>query len=330
MNGQKRTNKNIYFKLLDILERSPMPRRELISAYVNTLGLSREELLDRSTGGKLNISRSTAGSAIDEMARKGIIVKVEGGVYHATEQKPVVIRNERCEKYILKLLSERPMTKSALRSELIKLFGTDKTLTERDDNKLFTATADILRRLTREGVVLYSDNTYSLPDKVEAKMEDISGMLTLKESFLSRLHKRGGEFFEVYFMTLIGRYVERHGKTVTQNTTTGGSADGGIDGVMSTEDCLGFRETIMVQTKNRQDLSSETEVRGFYGAVCARQGSRGIFATSSDFHYSAKEFIDGVDNLVGINGDRIFKMAIETSYGIKKTKDGFSVDDKII
>lgn len=325
-----KSKKSVYFKLLDILSARPMQRRELISAYTAGLGLTREEMLDRSTGGRLNISRSIAGSAIDEMQRKGIISKGADGVYTAVEQKPVVIRNERCEKHLIRLLSERAMTKPMLRDALVKLFGTDKTLTERDDSKLFAVLSDILRRLTKDGIIILSDGYYSLPERIEAKVDDISGMLTLKESFLSRLHKRGGEFFENYFMTLLGKFVERHGKTVISNSTTGGSDDGGIDGIMTTVDILGFRETIMVQTKNRSDLSSETEVRGFFGAVCARQGSRGIFATSSDFHYSAKQFLDGIDNCVGINGDDIFKMAVEVSYGIRKAKDGLFVDDKVI
>ena len=330
MRSIPRSKKSIYFKILGLLEKSPMQRRELIAAYTATLGLTKEESHDRSTGGKLNVSRSVAGSAIDEMIAKGIIGKDPEGRYIATEQKPVVIRNERCEKYLIKLLSERPMTKSMLKSSLAELFGTDKTLTERDDNQLFSVLGEVLRKLTGMGVILSSAGYYSLPERIEAKVDDISGMLTLKESFLSRLHKRGGEYFENYFMTLLGKYVEKHGKRVLTNTTTGGSDDGGIDGIMTTVDILGFRETVMVQTKNRTDLTSETDVRGFYGSVCAKQGSRGIFATTADFHYSAKEFLERIDNCIGICGTDIFKMAIETAYGIKKSKNGLIVDDKII
>ena len=106
--------------------------------------------------------------------------------------------------------------------------------------------------------------------------------------------------------------------------------DGGIDGVIKTRDELGFIETTMVQTKNRHELSSETDVRGFYGAVRAGGGTRGIFATSDDFHYSAADFLEGLDDCIGINGDRIFKMAIATEYGIKKISGKLTVDEKII
>jgi len=124
------------------------------------------------------------------------------------------------------------------------------------------------------------------------------------------------------------QYYSKKGKTVLEAYVTGGSQDGGIDGVIKTRDELGFIETVMIQTKNRVDISSETDVRGFYGAVCAQKGSRGIFATTSDFHTSAKEFIDGLDDLVGIGGDRLFALAIECSYGIKKSAGALHIDEK--
>ncbi|MBO5101060.1 MAG: restriction endonuclease, partial [Clostridia bacterium] len=72
-----------------------------------------------------------------------------------------------------------------------------------------------------------------------------------------------------------------------------------------------------------------TEVRGFYGAVCAKRGSRGIFATTSDFHTSAKDFINGLDDLVGINGDRVFALSIECAHGIKKVGEKLEIDERI-
>ncbi len=324
-------NKRIFIKILDILEGSPKYRREIINEYINSLPLTPEQKADRSTSGKANVKRSIVGAAINEMLEKGMIIRSADGVYSAHEQKPIAIRNEKCEQKILELLAERSMTKGELRQSLIRHFGTDRTLTEKDDNKLFAYMGDILRRLTKLGVIKLADRVYSLTEKVEARITDINEMLVLKENFLTALHKRGGEFFEVYFMTLLGKYYEKNGKTVTSNTTTGGSADGGIDGIIETTDGLGFRETVMVQTKNRSDTTVETTVRGFYGAVCARQGTRGIFVTSSDFHPAAISFLDSIDNCVGIDGAKIFKMACELHYGIKRSPAGkLTIDTAVI
>ena len=86
----------------------------------------------------------------------------------------------------------------------------------------------------------------------------------------------------------------------------------------------------MVQMKNRSATINETDVRGFYGAVCAKQGSRGIFATISDFHPMAQSFLDSIDNCVGVNGDKIFAMAYDTAYGIKRVEDKLTIDYEII
>ena len=325
-----KTDKKAYYKIIDILERSPKTRRALIDAYIEKLGLSREELLDKSTKSRANVERSKIGSVIDDMQKRGMIIKNSEGVYSAIDQKPVIIRKERCEEAIIKMLAVGPMTKNAIRRELQRSFGTDKTVSDRDDSKLFSYMGDALRVMVREGIIVQNEKVYSLAGRIAAKIDDINSLMTLKSAYLSRLHSRGGEFFEVYFMNLLEKYVTLWGKKVIYNSTTGGSDDGGIDGIMKTEDTLGFRETIMVQTKNRIEPTNETTARGFYGAVCAAQGSRGIFATSSDFHPQAKAFFDSLDDCVGIDGSRLFEMAIRTHYGIKKSGTELALDDKII
>ena len=155
-------------------------------------------------------------------------------------------------------------------------------------------------------------------------------LATLRSEYLTRLHGKGGEYFEHYFMNLLEKYVTLHGKTVLENTTVGGSEDGGIDGILLTKDCLGFEERILVQTKNRRLTFSEKDMRGFYGAVRAARGSRGIFATTGTFHDGAVRFLDALPDLVGIDGLRLFEMATETLYGIKKNGGKLSVDTKLI
>jgi restriction endonuclease Mrr len=131
-------------------------------------------------------------------------------------------------------------------------------------------------------------------------------------------------------MNLLEKYVTLHGKTATQNTTVGGSEDGGIDGILVTKDCLGFEERVLVQTKNRRMTFAEREIRGFYGALRAARGSRGIFATTGSFHDGAIRFLDSLPDLIGIDGYRLFEMAKETLYGIKKCGGKLAVDDKVI
>jgi len=310
------------------LKKSPLDRANLITGVIGKMGLSEDELKDKSAGSTLSNLRSKIGTTVNHMHSEGLVALDLNGRYYATSDTPVVVRIEKCEKEILSLLTQGALPKSELRTKLGERIGTSKTLTTRDDDVLSTYMGQILKRFVGEGILTLKDGVYSLSPKISARADDVNAMLTLKSDFIMRLHSKGGEFFENYFVSLMKQYYSKKGKTVLEAYVTGGSQDGGIDGVIKTRDELGFIETVMIQTKNRVDISSETDVRGFYGAVCAQKGSRGIFATTSDFHTSAKEFIDGLDDLVGIGGDRLFALAIECSYGIKKSAGALHIDEK--
>ena len=327
---RRANHSKLYRIITEALEKKSYNRKKLIASCIDALGLSREELADRSTNSQQNILRSKIGTVINEMHASGVLSLDKEGRYSLVPEKPVAVRIERCESEIIKALSVRSMTKTSLREHIKRALGADKTPSTKDDDKVFAYVGQLLKRLTEEGALTSDGMLYSLSPKFVAHADDINAMLSLKSEFLARIHRRGGEFFENYFMALIEKYVAKHGKQVIECYVTGGSEDGGIDGVLKTRDALGFRETVMVQTKNRVEITSETDVRGFYGAVCAKQGSRGIYAITSDFHPVAKKFLDDLDNCVGVNGDRLFSMALECSYGIKKTANGLLVDERII
>lgn len=323
--------KLIYRAMLSSLDEGPKNRNTLILSVLNSLSLTPEEIADNSAGGRKSTLRSVIGSAINAMRERGLIICDRNGYYHANAEKPVVIRIERCEEEIIKLLRERiSMSKVEIKDALIKIFRTDKTSSVKDDNKLSTYMGQVLKSLLYERVIEYDGSIYSIKKARSAEIKNRQEVAALKADFLTIIHSKGGEFFEYYFMNLLSRYLVRSGKTVTECRVIGGAADGGIDGIAKTVDALGFKEVIMVQTKNRLDEIVETDVRGFYGAVCAAQGSRGIFATTSDFHTMAKSFLDSIDDCVGVNGDRIFSMAQETSYGIKREGDRLIIDREVI
>lgn len=325
------THSRIYRQIVDALEYSKLDRRSLVNVCLQRNGLSEQELADRSVNSKQNKLRSRIGATIAEMEAGDLIGCDSDGMYYLISSRPVVIRIEKCERELLRALSEGSMSKKDLRDRLKAVFGTEKTASKRDDETLMSFMGQIIKKLLKLGVITQSDKGYSLSPKASAKADKINEMMTLKSEFISRIHALGGEFFENYFMTLLSKYEELHGKRVLECYVNGGSADGGIDGVIKTQDSLGFRELIMVQTKNRTDIVSETDVRGFYGAVCAKRGTRGIFASSSDFHYAAADFLDNIDDCVAVNGAMLFRMARECCYGLKKDSKGkYTVDEKVL
>lgn len=318
--------RKIYKAILDALEDSPRDRQALIKASIDAFALSREELADHSTNGRLNTLRSMSGTVINEMHTRSMISRDANLIYHKCTDRPIAIRMERCEEEILNLLKGAPKTRTEIKNALVNIFGTDETATQKDDNKLFTYIGQILKALVTDRLVDYDGSVYRISSARSAEIKDRAEILALKADFLSLIYSKGGEFFEHYFMNLLEKYLIRCGKTVTESYVTGGSADGGIDGIAKTVDSLGFKETIMVQTKNRHDITNETDVRGFYGAVCAAQGSRGIYAITSKFHPMAAKFLESIDNCVGVDGDKLFAMAVDASYGIKRESGKLTID----
>ena len=326
---RKTEKEKIYRLTISALEEGAKNKSALFSAVAKRMGLSTEELANKCPSGKCAALRAELGQILEELLGRGLI-KDTDGILSLTETRPVTIKALECEKKILSMLSGNALTKREIRAGLEEYFGTRRTATNKDDHLLFSHLGQILKRLVSERTLVLREDKYSVSPKKVALVGDLHSTLELKAEFLEKIHAKGGEFFEHYFLNLLVKYLSCHGKTVIEGYVTGGADDGGIDGVIKTEDCLGFKETIMVQTKNRNTHAPETEVRGFYGAVCAKMGSRGIFVTSSDFHSSASKFLSTIDNCVGINGTRIFEMAVECSYGIKNKGGKYVIDDKII
>ena len=110
----------------------------------------------------------------------------------------------------------------------------------------------------------------------------------------------------------------------------GGFGPRGIDGMIHTTDDLGYRETILMQMKNRHAVMTAKDVREFYGAVCAENGSRGIFITLSSFHPEAQKLLDKVDNLTGVNGDKLFEIAKRCRLGLVEKDGRLCIDEELL
>lgn len=319
-------HKKIYKTVLDALAERSMTHKELIEEAIARL----YDGIDVSGNvGEFTEIRGLIGSVVSEMKSDGVITN-DSGIYSVGANGPMPLRMEKCEKEIVSLLSKGAKSKQELRSHLRRIFMTDTTPSDSDDRILFNYMGQILRRLTDIGLIELVNGEYAIKEETRATVDNIEEMFRLKADFIARIHRKGGEFFEHYILTLLKKNEEAHGKTVTECKTTGGSMDGGVDGIMKTTDYLGFRETVLIQAKNRTDMTNETTVRGFLGAVYAGGGTKGIFATTSDFHPSAKLFLSNIDNLVGVNGEDIFKMACQRLYGIKKKSGKLVIDNKIL
>ncbi len=319
--------RDIYRAILDVLDGGDISRTALVERVLITiLG---ECVKGECEVGRVTELRGEVGAMLSLMEDNGVIT-IADNICSLASSKPVALRIEGCEREMLAIIRERPRTKAELRFLLERRFGTDKTVSTKDDQILHSLIGQVTKRLLAFGIIELVNSKYQIAAAKAAKLDDITELVNLKADFITRLHSKGGEFFEHFILTLLKKHLEMSGKTVTESYVTGGTLDRGIDGVIKTVDTLGFREVLMIQAKNRLEVTNETSVRGFWGAVCAMQGSRGVFATTSDFHPQAKDFLDGIDNCVGINADVIFKMACECLYGVKRQGGKYYIDNKIL
>ena len=304
-------------------------RSELLNGATALLGLTAKEMEDKSASGKYQTLRSYVGVAVDTLERKGDLCLFEHR-YTLTRDGLVIVKEDACEAAIKELLGQGTYAKNALFEALDRRFGADKTQTRKDDAMLHSIAGAVLGRLVKSGEVVNDGNGYSLCVQKSKPKDKPMAAAVFKKEFLARLFRMGGPFFEHFLANLLEKYFVMTGRTVTVCEVTGGSADGGVDVVVDTIDDLGFVEHVLVQAKCRERAHvTEKEVREFYGAMTAQEGSRGIYATTSVFHPGAQKLLDSLDNCVGIDGDKLFELVDRTAYGIVKSRGGYRFDETI-
>ena len=167
----------------------------------------------------------------------------------------------------------------------------------------------------------------------------------LKEAYLKRLHRLGGDYFEYYSVYLLERYCRNNGRRLEALKITGGDRDGGIDGEIELTDKFGFRETIYIQAKNWDPekgdeklwVVGETLLQQFIGACACKQAKdgkqrcRGIFITTSRFTPEAKSVLETMsEQIIGYDGTDLFEAAKECQFGIIKRNGEWVLDENLL
>ena len=321
------------------LERqAPLRRKQLIERCAEELGEQVKSEEDLRPGSEAVRGKSRLGMLLTELLHSGVITEDAVGYLRPAPGQTCSVSPARVREFVLETLREGPAGKQALYQKAERAFGTDRTPGREDDNALRSVVGRVLPELAREGhVVKTSRGYYRLPGRDGYPGTELGSWLRraadggdLQTCFLEAVHTKGGEWFEGYCVSLLRRYYQLTGKLVDEGSVTGGSDDGGIDGVIHTQDDLGYRETVLMQMKNRHAVMCSKDVREFYGAVCAENGSRGIFITLSSFHPEAQKLLDKVDNLTGVDGEKLFAIARRCRLGLIEKDGALCIDEELL
>ncbi len=305
-------------------------RREINSILAKSFGLTAQELRDNAPDGRRNLLFSAIGTLLSDLCREGALARSTEGRYTLTCAACVAVHDAKCREELLSFCEGTVRTREAIFAHLEVTFGTDRTETKEDDHALRSLVGSLLDRLVFEGELIRTEAGFRRAEIADEFFPTGDGE-GLRRRYLELLHRQGGAFFERFTVALLSDYYKRTGRTVTLAEVSGGSQDGGIDGRIETVDGLGFSECVLIQTKCRREHLhvTETEVRGFFGAVCASGGSRGIFVTTSYFHEGALRFLDGIPNCVGIDGRKLFEIVTMCGFGLRHTPEGHTIDRRV-
>ena len=305
-------------------------RAEIIDGALGLYGLSKTELEDFSPKSKNSLIRSYISTALNDLMNKKDI-KRTGERYSLAKEELIIIREDECQNEILNILESGAFSKDEIFFRLEAHFGTQSTLSFKDDYTLRSIAGNVLFDLVDCGEIEIIGSKYMLKGNSANEIYDTPlPENEFKPKFYKHLWMKGGKFFESFVANLLEKYYTLAGQMVVYCDITGGADDGGIDIVLETVDYLGFNEKIAVQTKCRDRAHvTEKEVREFYGAMNASGSTRGIYVTSTYFHQSAEDFLDSCGDLVGIDGEKLFELVKKTKYGIKKCEGGYTFDTAI-
>lgn len=148
-------------------------------------------------------------------------------------------------------------------------------------------------------------------ERIEGAIEELTD--SLSEELLGTIGQASPTFFEQLVLDVLRAM--GYGASRASIERTGGSGDGGIDGII-TLDRLGL-EKVYVQAKRWQGTVGRPEIQGFFGALASRRASKGVFITTSRFTREATEFAaQASDSLVLVDGALLTRLMVEYEVGV--------------
>jgi restriction system protein len=143
----------------------------------------------------------------------------------------------------------------------------------------------------------------------------------LAEDLLSRVRQGTPAFFERVIVQLLMKMNYGGSVDALDSALTGGSGDGGIDGVID-QDPLGL-DRIYVQAKRygAGSVVGRPEVQGFVGSLVGLQASKGVFVTTSTFSRQALDYARSLQQrVILIDGARLTELMVEFGVGVRASR----------
>jgi restriction system protein len=148
-------------------------------------------------------------------------------------------------------------------------------------------------------------------ERIDAALSELRDVVA--QDLLELIGRAPPEFFEKLVLELLHKM--GYGTSRSDLQRTGGSGDGGIDGIISL-DRLGL-EKVYIQAKRWKSAVGSPEIQGFMGALQLQGASKGVFVTTSAFTREAKQAATKArGSIVLVDGERLSSLMIDNGVGV--------------
>jgi restriction system protein len=272
---------------------------EAYDALANAMKLSPEDRAEMLPSGTQAVYKNRIGWAHDRLKRGGLSSSPRRGFWKLTDEGVGLVAKN-------------------------KHFAVDAlgnlTISDEDLERLVSVDRTSRLKPKRDGTVVGSTVVMgpASPPAKESPEERIEAALTeLRDSvardLLELIGRAPPEFFEKLVLELLHKMGYGTSRSALQRT--GGSGDGGIDGIISL-DRLGL-EKVYIQAKRWKNTVGSPEIQGFMGALQLQGAAKGVFVTTGAFTRDATQAATKArGTIVLVDGERLSALMIDNGVGV--------------
>jgi restriction system protein len=162
------------------------------------------------------------------------------------------------------------------------------------------------------------DGDESTPlEKIENSINQIESAIATQ--LLERIRAEEPVFLERTVLELL--HAMGYGNSKDDLTHTGGSGDGGVDGLIK-QDRLGLEQIYIQAKRYGEGTIGRPQIQNFVGALSGKGANRGVFITTSRFTAEARDYVKHLldKRIVLIDGEEFARLMIANGVGVISTK----------
>lgn len=288
---------------------SPVQRKQLIDKCIKNQKLSAAELKDKTPGAVLNVIKCRFGDAIEQLLTSGALVQNPDGTLVRSKNKaaPAVKKAQR-DAVIMPVIVSLLETSGKTKKDILGVVKDRAAplLTGVSEQVLLSDAGRILEELIQSEKLQLRDGVYGIRETEQERAARIFNALS-------------DEALVEHSVRMLKQWYESRGYKITEWKNTDSPTDGGIDGIITAIDELGFTERIILQVKNfhnKNNRVKECEMREFCGVLAKDSATKGLFVTSSKYHQGAAKFAKDFKYkyLALIDGEKWLQLAADCGY----------------